>query len=201
MQYLISDIFIQCVDWSVRIRTELFKNDAQYKVNGSYQIWSNIIMAPGLPSLLHILLPLIHYLSRINLKILHSPDARWWNMNDAAWNLPPSLSRLSLHRQMWIDCIRHAKRHPVKLWNHWILVSSKTQSSIEANPPYHKKKLTLMAIITVSTSFAVLIRPSLPFNNGLQWPLVARWQCLAKHTWHWVFFKNVGPFLCQTGVR
>lgn len=35
---LISDTFFQCIDSSVRIHTELFKHDAQYKVNGPYQI-------------------------------------------------------------------------------------------------------------------------------------------------------------------
>lgn len=38
----ISDICIQCIYWSVRIRTELFKHGVQYGVNGSHQIWSDI---------------------------------------------------------------------------------------------------------------------------------------------------------------
>lgn len=76
-------------------------------------------------------------------KIHHSPHARWGNMNDAAW------SQLSVPRQMWTDSTRPAKSCPVKLWNHWILVWSKTQSSIQENPHYHKTKVTIMAIITV----------------------------------------------------
>lgn len=47
----ISDICIQCIYWSVRIRTELFKHGAQHGVSGSYQIWSDITDAMNEPAL------------------------------------------------------------------------------------------------------------------------------------------------------
>lgn len=46
----------------------------------------------------------------------------------------------------------------------------------------------------MSTSFAVLIRPSLPFNNGLQWPSVASWRSW-EHTGTvsvFISFLNMG---------
>lgn len=98
---LIYDIFIQCIDWSVRIHAELFKHDAQYKVNEPHQISNNIIVAerkktprkgPGYNSALitSAYLALINNLSIIHVKIHHSPYARWpWLNMNAPWSLPP----------------------------------------------------------------------------------------------------------------
>lgn len=134
---------------------------------------------------------IIYYYLKMNFSLL----ARRFDMNEPAWR--PLQCQLSVSRQMWPDSTRRASSCPLKLWNLWTLVLAKIQSSNQGKLRHCKKKKKRWrkryyncCNNSVFTSFALLIRPGLPFNNGLQWPLVALSQTLAYKPWlsRFIFF-------------